>query len=146
MEWGKFEESPKEYPEDCDPEQDWRFATCKNKGRIEEFFGFYKWKEVAHLYLDLADKYSDQVYIVQYEDLVDHTVEKTRNLFSFLGLNLTSQTKDFLVDSNSAHKEGPYSVFKDKSVKDKWKYELDSSIANEIVYEIQGTRLERFLE
>lgn len=138
--------NPKEYPKDCDPEQDWRFATCKNQGRIEEFFGFYKWKEVSHLYLDLKQKFPEQMYIIQYEDLVERQKNVAENLFDFLDLRFTRQTKRFLAESNSVHKDGPFSVYKDKSVKNKWKRNLDSIIANEIVEEVQDTRLERFLK
>ncbi|MDZ7795669.1 MAG: sulfotransferase domain-containing protein [Candidatus Marinimicrobia bacterium] len=65
--WMKNE---KEFPPNCSPLKDWRFGNCKNQGN-EDYFGFYKWKEVAHMYLDLKDKYPKRVYIIKYEDLVD---------------------------------------------------------------------------
>ena len=135
----------KEFPKEADPRKEWRFGTCRNKGRPEEFFGFYKWKEVAHLYLDLQEKYPNQMYIVDYEELVDNPIVVSQSIFDFVGLEFTEQTESFLKASHSVHKESPYAVFKDKSVRDRWKSELDPYIVNEITRDIEGTRLARFL-
>ena len=135
----------REFPKDTDPRKEWRFGSCRNKGRPEEFFGFYKWKEVSHLYLDLREKYPEQVWIVRYEELVDNPLLITKDIFNFIGLEFTEQTATFLKDCHAVHLESPYAVFKDKSVKDSWKSDLDPYIANEIIQSLQGTRLGRFL-
>ena len=138
--------SPKEFPQDADIDLEWRFGACKNLGREEEFFGFYKWREIANLYLDLKDKFPDQVLILSYNDLVTNTGRETDKLFSFTGLEVTEQTLDFLKSCNSNHIETPYSVYRNKAVKDKWLQELPQKIANEIFNEVQGTRLEYYLK
>lgn len=138
--------NPKEFPSGADPRKEWRFGACKNQGREEEFFGFYKWKEVAHLYLDLKEKYPDKVYIVRYEELVDNPISASQEIFDFVGLDFVDQTKSFLNACHSVNKEGPYAVFKDKSVKDSWKTELDPCILKEIYQEIDDTRLAQFLK
>ncbi len=46
---------------------------------------------------------------------------------------------------HSVHKEGPYTVFKNRSVRDRWKSELDPYIVSQITQDIEGTRLARFL-
>jgi hypothetical protein len=46
---------------------------------------------------------------------------------------------------HSVHKEGPYAVFKDKFVKERWNSELDPYIVSQITQDIEGTRLARFL-
>ena len=61
----------------------------------------------------------------QYEELVDNSLKETERIFRFCGLPLTKQTIDFLRESHERHIEDPYSVFKKKSVKDKWLIELD---------------------
>ena len=135
----------KEFPQDADPMKEWRFGACRNKGRAEEYFGFYKWKEVAHFYLDLKDKYPNQVNIIKYEELVNDPISLTKHILNFIGLDYVEQTETFLYECHSVHKDNPYAVFKDKTVMDKWISELDPYISNEIICEIEGTRLERFL-
>jgi hypothetical protein len=137
--------NPKEFPKNANPRQEWRFGSCRNEGREEEFFGFYKWKEVAQIYLDLQEKYPNQVYIIKYEEMVDNPIGVSHGIFDFVGLDLTEQTEFFLRACHSVHKEGPYAVFKDKFVKERWKSELDPYIVSQITQDIEGTRLARFL-
>jgi hypothetical protein len=137
--------NPKEFPPESDVEKEWRFGSCKNQGREEEFFGFYKWREIANLYLDLKDKFPEKVYILNYNNLVSNTLEDVEKMFNFLQIEVSQQTKDFIEKCNIKHIEGPYAVYKDKSVKDKWKSKLDNKIIDEIYFELKGTRLERFL-
>jgi len=137
--------NPQEFPQDADSWKEWRFGSCRNEGREEEFFGFYKWKEVAHLYLDLKDKFPDRVYILTYEELVNRSISVSKNIFDFIGLEFTEQTNSFLVNCHSVNKESPFSVFKNKSVKDSWKKELDSYILNEIIQDLRDTKLAKFL-
>ncbi len=137
--------NPREFPHDADPTHEWRFSSCRNKGKMEEFFGYYKWKEVANMYLDLKEKYHDQVYVIKYDDLVDEPILSTRHLFTFVGLDFTKQTEAFLTNCHLEHKESPYAVFKDKLVKEHWRLELTANIADEIMNDITGTRLAQFL-
>ena len=55
-----WSQNAKEFPEGSVLENEWRFANCKNNGN-EDYFGYYKWKEVANLYLDLEEKYGSRV-------------------------------------------------------------------------------------
>lgn len=136
---------PKEFPPGYDPLKEWRYGDCKNKGH-EDFFGFYKWKEVSNLYLDLKDKWPNRVYLVRYEDLVNNSLEIAKNMFSFCDIQFTEQTKKFIISCNNKHSESPYSVFKNSDlVINQWKRELDPYIINEINANLKGTRLERFL-
>jgi hypothetical protein len=137
--------NPKEFPEGSSLADEWRFGACKNQGREEEFFGFYKWREVSNLYLDLQDKFPQKVMVVNYENLVSDTMSQVENLFEFCGIEMSPQTEKFIVDCNSMSIDTPYSVFKDKSVKDRWRGELPQEIIDEIYIELKGTRLEKFL-
>ncbi len=137
--------NPKEFPPNADVDKEWRFGSCKNQGREEEFFGFYKWREVANLYLDLKNKFPSKIYILNYDDIVDNTDKETEKIFKFLSINLTDQTQNFINKCHSKNINGPYAVYKNKDVKDKWKKLLDKNIIDEIYFELKGTRLEQFL-
>jgi len=137
--------NPKEFPQDADPMTEWRYGACKNQGREEEFFGFYKWKEVAHLYLDLQQKFPERAIIIRYEDLVYRTKDTVEQLFQKLHLEVGQQTRAFLEACHSKHDDNPYSVFKSREVAVAWKEQLAREIQEEIITQITGTRLEKFL-
>lgn len=137
--------NPKEFPPNADPSREWRFGACKNQGREENFFGYFKWKETAHLYLDMAEKYPKRTIVVRYEDLVREPLRETGAIFRFLELELGEQTRRFLDACHTKHVESPYSVFRNKSVADRWRTELPPSIRDEILSDLTGTRLAQFI-
>ncbi len=140
-------QNEKEFPPGSEPLTEWRYGLCKNNGP-EDFFGYYKWKEVANLYLDLWEKWPDRVVVVQYEQLVEDSVKITKDLFKFCGIPYSSQTEKFLRQSSRRipSNDSYYSVFKSKNVITKWKSLLDPYIVGEIENDLRGTRLERFLK
>jgi len=83
--------------------------------------------------------------IFQYEDIINNIEDEVKTLYSFTGISLTDQTRDFLVASQGKNIEDPYAVFKDKNVVSKWKTGLDAYIQEEIQSEVTGSELERFL-
>jgi hypothetical protein len=141
--WMKNE---KEFPKGAEILKEWRFGNCKNQGN-EDFFGYYKWKEVTNMYLDLADKYPTRFLVQHYEDLLDDTCTKMKKLFKFVGLNWHESTEQFVVSSGENHSDDYYSVYKNQQVlaSQPWREELDEFIIDEIYADLQGTRLERFL-
>lgn len=138
--WMKNE---KEFPKGSKPLKEWRFGNCKNKGN-EDYFGYYKWKEVANLYLDLKNKWPKRVYLVRYEDLVDSPLNIVKDIFEFLDLSFRDQSINFIKKSTSIKQEDYYSVYKDSSVKDKWRKDLNKFIISEIEKDLKNTRLEQF--
>lgn len=136
--------TPEEFPQGADPMQEWRTGRCRKTGP-EEFWGFEDWKTVTRLHMDLEQKFPDRFIILQYETLVDHPIRETRKLFTFLGLKYAEQTESFLKSSHQRHERGPYAVFKNPSVKDRWKKELSPVIRGTIIDEVEGTDLGRFL-
>lgn len=136
---------PKEFPPGSDPLKEWRYGDCKNQGH-EDFFGYYKWKEIANLYLDLHAKWPNRVFVLRYEDLVLNTKDIVKDLFLFSSIPYTTQTDSFALQSSNELPSSPYSVFKDKRVIDKWKNGLSSYIANEIDEDLKGTRLAKFIK
>jgi hypothetical protein len=134
----------KELPSDADPIKEWRYAKCRNTGP-EEYWGFEKWKEVAYLFLDLEKKFPNQFLLQKYSELVDHPIEKTKEIFNFFEMEYTDQTNEYLMESNTKHIDHLYATYKDKKVKDKWQWELDEKIKIEILKEVQNTILKQFL-
>jgi hypothetical protein len=137
--------APREFDPSWDPLKEWRYAALKNKGRIEEFFGFVKWQEVADLFIRMQHLYPDRFHLLRYEDLVDDPWAVTTRLFTFAGLELTPQTLDFLNRCHQEHNPDPYSVFRAKTVKTKWRHELDATIIDTIHNELNNTPLAIFL-
>ena len=138
-------QAPKEFNKEWNPLEEWRHASQKNKGRIEEFYGFEKWKAVANMFLDFKDKFPQQFYLIQYEALVNNLQRETNKLFKFIGIDMQSQVIEFIKYSQKYHNDHPNSVFKKPNVKDRWKLELCPFIKKKIVKEVCTTRLERFL-
>ena len=134
----------REFPPAASVQQEWRFGACKNLGRESEFFGYYKWKELAHLYLDLRDQLPNRVTIVSYEALVRDPPATVQRVFDLLHVPIGPQTIRFLESCHADHQTSPYAVYKDPSVCDRWQDELPSAIAREIHADLQGTRLEQF--
>lgn len=137
--------SPKEFPPGSNPQSEWRLGACKNQGKPENFFGFYKWREATHIFLDLQERFPDRVQLIRYEDLVENPDSISEQLFAFVGLPFGEQTRRFLAECNNRHSDDPYSVFKHKEVKDRWRRDLDPTIIRGVEEEIRGTRLEPFL-
>jgi hypothetical protein len=136
--------NPKEFPLGSEILKEWRFGNCKNKGN-EDYFGYYKWKEVAHMYLDLRDKYPERFTLLRYEDVVHEPQQTISTLFNFLGISYDEATQRFLRESSTVHEDSYYSVYKNKGVADKWRSELDPYIVEEVYADLTGTRLEQFV-
>ena len=134
----------REFKKEWDPLTEWRFAPSKNQGKIEEFNGFEKWKEVALMFLNLQKKYQERFLLIQYEQLVEDPIAVMENAFSFVGLKMENQVKNFINASQSLHLGDAYALYKSPSVKNRWRLQLDTRIYREIVEEIKGKNLERF--
>ena len=133
-----------EFPTGSTILQEWRFGNCKNKGN-EDYFGYYKWKEVANLYIDLQEKYPKRFMLLKYEDAVMRSQETFSKIFNFLNLPFGQITRNFIDESTATHEDSYYAVYKDKRVAHKWRTELDEYIIGEIHADLLNTRLEDFL-
>jgi len=137
--------NPKEFKKEWDVMAEWRYAPEKNQGRIEEYNGYEKWKELTLAFLNFEQKYPEQFFLVQYEKLVLKPAEIMEQVFSFSGLSMEAQIVNFIKASQSRHVEDAYAVYKSPSVKDRWRQEFDPRISDAIITDLQGTLLERFL-
>lgn len=139
-----WSQNGREFPEGSVLRDQWRFGECKNETPAD-YFGYYKWKEVANLYLDLAAKYPDRVKIVRYADLLRQPEALTEAILNHCGLDLSADVQQFLIASRQRKAESYYSVFNSKSNDQAWQAKLDPHIADEIKADLTGTRLEHFL-
>jgi hypothetical protein len=139
-----WRKNAREFPPGSDLAREWRFGMCKNRG-TEDYFGYYKWKEVANLYVDLEQQYPGRFRIVRYEETVADPVRVFAELFAFAGIDYGEQTKQFVEQSTSRHDDGYYSVYKASTVAEAWSSELDPYIIEQIAADLRATRLEVFL-
>jgi hypothetical protein len=138
-------QAPKEFRPGWNAKEEWRQAPKKNAGRIEEFNGFEKWKEVAQMFLQFEKECPRNFLIVQYENLVSAPENEATRLFNFVEIPMDQQTIEFIRLSHSKHDPDPYSILKDPHGYQRWRDELDPGIAFEILQELRHTELERFL-
>lgn len=136
--------APREFPETADPFKEWRNGNCRKTSQ-EEFWGFEDWVQLTKFYSNLSNTYPVNVFIVRYENLVNEPLKYVNKMFYFIGLKFHPQTEKFLIDCHNKHEDNDYAVFKNKSVKNKWKTQLDPRIRDEIISDLKGTELEVFL-
>ena len=126
--------------------EEWRYAFKKNLNRPEEFYGYEKWKEAANIFLNLKKIYPNQIYILNYSDMLFKPIEETERLFNFLGLKITGQTFNFIDESmKCSNKNDPYAVFRNKKNDNYWNNKLHSEIILQIQNDLIGTHLEIFI-
>ncbi|PCJ25993.1 MAG: hypothetical protein COA97_06700 [Flavobacteriales bacterium] len=127
-------------------ENEWLTGKTRKINK-SEYWGFNDWVSLTKHYLILQKKYRKNVYLVSYEDLVDNTNAEVNKLFEFCDIKANEQTQEFLRLSHEKHDENDYSVFKNVSqVKSKWKENLDSEIANQIIQTCKNEGLEFYLK
>lgn len=126
-------------------EEEWLHAPNKNLSKPEEFNGYAKWKEASLLFLKLKEVYPNQVYLVDYKNLLTDTENVVKQLFTFTELDYPQQTAEFIKESKSQNQEDAYSVFKIKDKDDQGK-NLPEHIKTYIYNDLKGTPLERYLE
>ncbi len=139
--WSRNE---REFPRGSVLREQWRFGQCKNEGS-QDYFGFYKWKEAANLFMDLVEKYPEQMLIVKYEQLTETPIETVASMLRHCGLALHRDVECFLNESGQQHSDSYYSVYKSATEVNGGHERLDSYIVNEIRSDLVATRLERFL-
>ena len=143
-----WQRSPREFRKDLgwDLMEEWRYANKKNMHRIEEFYGFVKWKAASKLFLRLKKEFPNNFYLLKYNDLLSDTLGHVARVFAFCQLDMSESTRKFLDESRSQNDADEYSVFKSHVVDNEWEKELDHRIVEEIVNELTGTELEQFLK
>lgn len=135
--------SPREFRKDLgwNELEEWEYATKKNLGKKEEFFGYNKWKEVYFLFNKLNTLYPNRFLIVYYDNLLQNTLLEVKNIFKFCELDLSNQVKEFLNSSKSTLKNSTYSVYRKKKSDDLWENKLNNKIAEKIKDDLKKNRI-----
>lgn len=136
--------TPKEFITGLDPIREWEKADSRNIGKPEEYWGYEGWKRALDICLKIKDEFPTNIYLLNYERLVENTLIETEKIFNFLKIDITTQTFDFIASCHATHDNDPYSVYKMKGVKDNWKTELDPRIKNIILKKIEQLPLYLF--
>ncbi|MCI5055371.1 sulfotransferase domain-containing protein [Phaeodactylibacter sp.] len=126
-------------------EEEWLLAPKKNQGRAEEYYGYQKWKETTIMFHSLQKAYPDRCLIINYSDLLRTPMQKALHIFSFLGLQIHQQTKEFIKESRSKNDKDPYGVYKDKKEDNSWQGKLPGYIVDYVQNDLAGTRLESYI-
>ena len=137
--------TPREFNPRWDQLREWRIAQSKNQSRIEEYYGFEKWRELAMTFLELSLQYPKSFKLVRYEDVVADPLNSVSELFAFAELPLHAQTEQFIVSSQAREVEDPDTVFRSSDVAHRWKHELLPEIRDAILYEVSNSDLRIFL-
>ncbi|HSC74746.1 MAG TPA: sulfotransferase domain-containing protein [Pseudomonadales bacterium] len=126
--------------------EEWRAAPSKNLGRPEEFYGYEKWKESAHIFLALAQQYPQQTLLLDYDNLLANTRQVSEEICAFAELEFTPQMQQFLQSSREQSNTDTYSVYRSKALDNGWKSTLDDSIVTAIRADLNGSDLARYLD
>lgn len=141
-----FFKAPSEFHDSWNELEEWNHAAKKNKSARESYFGYSKWKEVVMLFRHLEKKYGkERVTLIKYSDLLENPLERTKDLFSIVKLDISEQTMKFINNSRSFEDPNAYSVFRTKVDDDSWKSTLDRSIVKAIQEDLKNTELEVYL-
>ena len=139
---GSWLANPTEFPQNADPDAEWRNGACRKTGP-GEYWGFDDWKRVTSLYLELADR--EDVFLLEYSAIDANPAIVVEDVFSWAGLAPDDQVADFLRASRERHDEHPRSVFRDPARRGDPDARLPAGAAAEIRAELAGAPLGRFL-
>ncbi len=137
--------APREFKPEWNVATQWRSGALKNQSRPEDFYGFDKWKEVAQLFLDLAEEHPGQMLLVRYADLNSDAIGITKDIFEKCGLPFGPATGEFIHASQSKDVDDTYSVYRKTRPDNGWKNRLAPEITREILQDLVGSPLEYFL-
>lgn len=136
--------TPREFLPEWNWKTEWRYAPSKNRGLVEEYYGFERWQWTARLFLDLEARYPTRFILVRYDDLVATPETVISVLFAQCGLGSSGQTSHFIRLSHSTEVDHPDSVYRKPDVVNRWNKELTTEIRDSILSECRGTTLEQF--
>ena len=139
--------NPYEFPSDADVNVEWKTGRCRKQG-VGEFWGFDDWYDTTKQALEMQIKFKERFVVVKYEELKSSPLKTIEQLFSFSGLEVTEQTRDFirLSQSRTAHNSNKRSVYKDPQKVESWRSALDRNIANTIAAQVKKSELSQFLD
>ncbi|MEM5564598.1 sulfotransferase domain-containing protein [Psychroserpens sp. AS72] len=139
-----WKNAPREFNKDWSFSKEWKLAQNKNVDRAD-YFGFNKWKEATNMFLTLEKAYPNRVKIITYKSILKNTLEVAEELYQFAEITFGEQCVKFIRESKTKQVDDPNSVYKVKSNDEAYKMDLAIEFQNEIIQNLKGTHLERFL-
>ncbi|MBF8150974.1 sulfotransferase domain-containing protein [Winogradskyella sp. F6397] len=139
-----WKNAPREFDKSWDFLKEWKLAQLKNTDRAD-YFGFDKWKVVTEMFLSLEKSYPKRVKLVTYKSMLSNTLEVSEELYKFAGITFGEQSKNFIEESKTKQVNHPNSVFRVKINDEAYKNDISIDIQDEIIQNLKGTNLERFL-
>lgn len=136
--------APKEFNPAWSFLEQWKTGSLKNLNKPEEFYGYERWKYIAYLFLMLEKTYKN-FYLLKYKDLHDNTFTEISKLFLWSDLDVTEETTDFIKKSQNTHSGDANSVFRKNHKNDNWKQNLNNSVIDEILKDLNNTDLDFLL-
>lgn len=130
--------APSEYKPEWDIYKEWEFAASKNEYRPDNYYGYYKWKEFLKLNVDMRKIYPDKFITVRYEDLEEDAEKVVKELFAFVGMPFTEQTRAFLEASQSKTVDDAYGVYREKGQERMRKVYLPEDIKKKIALDLEN--------
>jgi hypothetical protein len=119
-------------------------ANKKNRGKKEEYFGLNKWIETTSLFERLKATYPVNFCLVRYEELCRDTIPTVKKIYSFLELDYTEQTDNFLKMDKQVN--GTYSVMRNKMAEQPTKVQLSENIMSAMYDVLSKNNLSQYVE
>lgn len=134
-----------EYKEEWKGTNEWLTGERKNISK-EYYFGYQKWKEVVDIFEEIKREYPNNIYIIQYENLIDNPNVELINLFEYLEIDVHVNIFNFVEESHNKNNitKSVTSVYKNKTVKDKWKNILNNEIIEYIENDIKNSKYKQY--
>jgi Sulfotransferase family len=136
--------APREFRTEWNLADEWRLAPSKNQGRVEEFYGYERWKAAALLFEQLQADAPDRFKVASYRDLVRDPLSETAALFAFAGLPMDAQVEAFLARSTSSDDDDPYGVLRGAGGRGDVG-DLPDDIRAAVLADLSGGALEKYL-
>lgn len=140
-----WKNAPREFTPEWDFNIEWRNANKKNRNRVEEYFGYEKWKEATLLFLQLQNTYPDRVQIITYKELLLNTTLITERLFEFSNIPIHENVYSFIKESKEKTISDENAVHKIKKNDNDWRKEIPLSIQKIIKKDMEIANLTQFL-
>lgn len=138
-----WQKAPKEFEKSWDILKEWKHAKKKNETG-HDFYGFKKWIEATELFLYLEKKFPEHFVVQCYEKMAADPIDYTQELFNFVNLPYTKQTKNFINKSTSLTTADPYDVFRKNKTGFEWINQLDTVIINQIKSDERFIEIEKY--
>jgi len=91
--------------------KDWLNGTDKNISE-EYFFGFNKWLEINKMFINIKNKYPNNIIIVNYENIINDTENEIKKICDFCNLNFHENMRKCIIELKSKSSNYDYSVYK----------------------------------